>query len=425
LKLDWDISDTLLLTSITSYQEAEDSSLGDIDGGNMDGPGFIPFQSVTQDGIEDLTQLTQELRLSSTASDRLFWQGGIYYFDDEYDVTTAPFFVPATTRRHTNTAWAVFGQVSYDMTSEWNLTAGIRYTDDEKDLTPVATNFPVAPVTVDDQQVSWDVSVIFTPDENLSYYGRIANGFRGPSIQGRDIAFFGAPTTAESETILSTEFGFKTTFAEDRVRMNGSFFVYTVDDQQITAVGGATNAIQLINADKTDALGLDFDMDWLWTDNFLVELAVGWNVTEIKDSALRVATCGSGQCTVLDPVDNDGFAFVDGNALPNAPEWNGNLRLQYTIPLSAGEIFLATDWMYQSDMQFLIYDTEEFNSGNNYEAGVRASFVHESGTWEAAIFGRNITDQENLKGVIDFNNNTGFVNDRRIWGATFRYNFGN
>ena len=34
------------------------------------------------------------------------------------------------------------------------------------------------------------------------------------------------------------------------------------------------------------------------------------------------------------------------------------------------------------------------------------------------------TDEENLKGVIDFNNNTGFVNERRIWGATFRYNFG-
>ena len=40
------------------------------------------------------------------------------------------------------------------------------------------------------------------------------------------------------------------------------------------------------------------------------------------------------------------------------------------------------------------------------------------------MFGRNITDEENLKGVIDFNNNTGFVNDRRIWGVSFNLNFG-
>ena len=56
--------------------------------------------------------------------------------------------------------------------------------------------------------------------------------------------------------------------------------------------------------------------------------------------------------------------------------------------------------------------------------GVRVGFVHDSGRWDAALFGRNITDEENLKGVIDFNNNTGFVNDRSIWGATFSYYFG-
>ena len=44
--------------------------------------------------------------------------------------------------------------------------------------------------------------------------------------------------------------------------------------------------------------------------------------------------------------------------------------------------------------------------------------------WEISVFGRNITDEENLKGGIDFNNNTGFVNDRRIWGASLKINFG-
>jgi iron complex outermembrane receptor protein len=423
VRLDWDFADSLTLTSITSYETADDRSLGDIDGGNPAGPGFIPFQSVTQDGINDLSQLTQELRLSSNASDRLFWQAGIFYFDEEYDVATSPFFVPTTIRNHTNTSWAVFGQFSYDIADQWNLTAGLRYTDDEKDLTGVATNFPVDPVNVQDDQVSWDVSLIYDASDNVNYYGRVANGFRGPSIQGRDIAFFGAPSTATSETITSAEFGFKSTLSDNRVRLNGAIFTYSVSDQQITAVGGVANAIQLVNADKAKAFGFDLDIDALLTADFLVQLGVGYNNTEIDDPNLRIATCGSGACTVLDSVDVDGFALVDGNPLPNAPEWNVNLRLQYTIPVSSGEIFLSTDWMYQSDMQFLIYDAAEFNSGGTFEGGIRAGFAHEGGRWEAAIFGRNITDEENLKGVIDFNNNTGFVNDRRIFGATFRYNF--
>ena len=445
LKLDWDFADNMTLTSITAFQDAEDRSLGDIDGGFeipdpnnppdgvITGPGFILFQSVTQDSINDLEQFTQELRLSSQASDRLFWQAGLFYFDDSYDVETAPFFIPPTTRRHENTSWAVFGQFSYDMSDTWNLTAGVRYTDDEKDLTDPPTNigiFTFDPVNVQDEEVSWDVSLIWSPSDTINWYGRLASGFRGPSIQGRDIAFFGGTSVAKSETILSGEVGFKSTLNNDRLRLNGAVFAYQVDDQQITAVGGAANLIQLVNADKSNAYGFDLDLDVLLTDNFLVELGIGYNNTEIDDPNLRIATCGalaadfSQACTPTDPLDPDGFAFVDGNSLPNAPEWNTSIRGEYTVPLSAGELYFAADYVYQSDMQFLLYDTVEFNSDGTFELGVRAGFAAASGRWDVAVFGRNITDEENLKGVIDFNNLTGFVNDRRIWGATLNVNFG-
>jgi iron complex outermembrane receptor protein len=425
VRLDWDLAGSVTLTSITAYETAEDSSLGDIDGGNEGGPGFIPFQSVTRDGIDDLKQFTQEFRVSSEASDELFWQAGLFYFDDEYEIVTEPFFVPGTIRLHENTSWAVFGQFSYDMSDRWNLTAGLRYTDDEKDMsTPEASFLTTEPVNVQDDEVSWDVSLLYTISDTTNVYGRVASGFRGPSIQGRDVAFFGAPSTALSETITSFEAGFKSTLNDGRMRVNGAVFYYQVDDQQITAVGGIDNSIQLVNADKANAVGFDLDVDALLTDNLLLQVAVGYNDTEIDDPNLRLPTCGSGQCTPADPLDNDGFAIVDGNPLPNAPEWNYNIRLQYNVPLSSGELYFATDWMFQSDMQFLIYDAVEFHSGDIMEGGVRAGFSAASGRWDAAIFGRNITDEENLKGVIDFNNNTGFVNDRSIWGITASYYFG-
>jgi iron complex outermembrane receptor protein len=430
LKLDFGFGPETTLTSITAYETVNNRSLGDIDGGfgavflpEM-GPGFIPFPSVTQDGLDDLSQFTQEFRLSSQASSSMFWQAGVFYFDTSYDITTNPFFVPPTTLTQENTAWAVFGQVSYDVSDRLNITAGLRYTDDEKDLTG-----PVSPVNVQGDNLSWDLSAMFTINDNVNVYGRLATGFRGPSIQGRDVAFGAPPSTADSETITSAELGFKSTLAENRIRVNGAIYYYQIDDQQFTAVGGASNTVQLFNANKGIGTGFDLDAELLFTDNLLVTFGASYNHTEIDDPNLQVRICGSGLCTVTNPTVVDpisGFvnAIVDGNAFPQAPDLILNIALRYTVPVDGGDLFFATDWARQSDTQFLLYETNEYHSGDIYEGGVRAGFTREDGRWEIAVFGRNITDEENLKGGIDFNNNPGYVNDRRIWGATFKVNFG-
>src|SRR3546814_7168876 len=59
------------------------------------------------------------------------------------------------------------------------------------------------------EQVSWDLSFLYALSDEFNVYGRVASGFRAPSIQGRNIAFFDANpfSIAESETILSTEIG--------------------------------------------------------------------------------------------------------------------------------------------------------------------------------------------------------------------------
>lgn len=245
LKLDWEFANEMTLTSITAYETVENKSLGDIDGGfgavflPIMGPGFIPFPSATEDGIDDLDQITQEFRLASQASDRLFWQAGIFYFDSEFTITTNPFFVPATTVTHTNTAWAVFGQMSYDFTDRLTVVGGLRYTDDDKAMTVDQANFPVVPATtkVDDTNVSWDLSATFVLSDANNLYARIANGFRAPTIQGRDIAFFGNPSTADSETITSVEFGIKGTYLDDRIRLNAAVYGYEINDPQFSAIG--------------------------------------------------------------------------------------------------------------------------------------------------------------------------------------------
>jgi outer membrane receptor protein involved in Fe transport len=423
--------DGATLTSITSHWTSEGSSRGDIDGGfgavflpGGGGPGLIPFPSDTQDSI-DLKQTTQEVRLASNGDGPLTWQVGGFYFESDFDVTTVGFsFPPPVTVNHTNEAWALFGQVSYQLTETLRATGGIRYTDDQKDFF-VRSGAARQPVSVGDSQFDWDISLFADLSDDASVYAKAANSFRGPTIQGRDVAFFSPPSVAQSENITSYEVGFKTELADRRIRLNGAVYYYTVEDPQFTAVGGAGNLVQLINANKGEAWGLEFDGAFKVTPNFLVTLGLAYNNTEIQDSNLAVGICA--QCNVTDPtrvIGGSTRALIDGNPFPNAPEWSGDFTARYSVPVgNSGEFFIFTDWIFLGDTNFLLYESREFNAGSRIEGGLKVGYSGDNGQWEVAAFARNITDEDNVLGVVDFNNNTAFVNDPRIIGVMFNVKY--
>jgi outer membrane receptor protein involved in Fe transport len=427
--------DGATLTSITSRWTSKGSSRGDIDGGFGSaftpdlpmGPGMIALPSDTQDTI-DLEQTTQEVRLASNGDGPLTWQIGGFYFESDFDVTTQGFdFPPPTTVNHTNEAWALFGQVGYQLTEALRVTGGLRYTDDQKDFF-VRTGAPQAR-SVQDDQFDWDLSVFADLSDDASVYARVANSFRGPSIQGRDVAFFEPPSTAQSENITSYEVGFKTELADRRVRLNGAVYYYTVEDPQFTAVGGGGNTVRLINAAKGEAWGVELDGAFQVTPNFLVTLGVAYNNTEIKDNDLQVGICRA--CTVTDPVETviiggspRPVASINGNPFPNAPEWSGDLTARYGIPVGTdGEFFVFTDWVYLGQTNFFLYESREFNADSRFEGGLKVGYAGGNGQWEVAAFARNITDEDNVLGGIDFSNNTIFVNEPRIIGAMFSLNY--
>ena len=87
------------------------------------------------------------------------------------------------------------------------------------------------------------------------------------------------------------------------------------------------------------------------------------------------------------------------------------------------EVFFLTDWAYQSDANFTLYDAVEFKD-DMVEGGLRIGYAHNDGQYEVALYGRNITDDESLIGQIDFNNITGFVNMPALWGIEFTARIG-
>ncbi len=439
LKLELELANGMTLTSVTAQENADGKGKGDIDGGNETGPGFIPFQALTEDQLKDLEQFTQEIRLASDTSGDINWQVGAFYFDSSFGVTSIDGTYGATTVYHGNDSWAVFGQSTYKLTSQWDVTAGIRYTHDKKDFSVGEQNVnPSAyavsqgwvtikaydPISVDDGQVSWELATNYRLTDNTSLFGRLARGFRAQSIQGRNVAFEGDPTVADSETIDSVEFGAKADLLDNTLRLNGALFYYNINDIQLSAIGGAAQGNALLNADKGTGYGFEVDFDWRALSQLTLGGGFSYNKTELKDPNLLVATCGGAKaCTPLDPLNSAGMAYVDGNPFPQAPKTILTLNARYDFPVSGGEIYVYGDVAFQGETNLFLYDAKEFRVDDNQEAGLRIGYMNYDGNYEVALFGRNITDEDNVKGAIDFNNNTAFVNEPRIVGLEFKKNF--
>jgi iron complex outermembrane recepter protein len=456
------------LTSITAMENADGRSLGDIDGGYGSpfaptmGPGALRFDAVTEDRLKDLSQFTQEVRLASNGEDKLTWQTGFFFFDSGFNVETIDGFLGASEVRHENTTWAVFGQSTYQLTDDLVLVGGLRYTADDKHMhvvgdrnrgaSPFApTQFApesIAPVDVDDGQVSWEAMANYTVSNNVSVYGRLSNGFRAQSIQGRDVAFLGAPSTAEAETIMSMEAGFKSDLLDNTLRLNGAVFHYTIDDMQLTKVGGNGNNIGLDNAGEGVGTGFEIDAEYRVTENLTLTAGFSFNDTELQDETLVIPVCGSllngsdkWHCTPtdmlqvtgesqpvayssdMDPNDIKG-AYVNGNPFPNAPESIFTATARYAMPMGdTGEMFFFGDYSYQGATNLFIYETKEYQTDGQFELGLRVGYVHYDMDLEIAVFGRNITDEDNIKAGIDFNNNTAIVNEPMTWGIEIKKNF--
>ena len=443
LKLNFDFGGPTL-TSITGFEKANALSRADVDGGYgavfapPSGPGIIPFPSESADGLPYHQQFSQELRLAGDV-DRLKYQvGGFYFFEDvkidsfNYD-TLAGGTLNGYARQHQKTeSWALFGNLSYAVTDKLTVSGGVRYSNDKKDFTAEQTMSPIgAPPTgvlrlaPKSDDVSWNINATYEASPDINLYGRIAKGYRAPSIQGR-LLFGSTLSMADTETAISYEAGFKAYAFDRRLRLNVGAFYYSVDNLQLTAVGGGANFNRLVNAKKADGFGMEFDVEARPIERLLLTAGLSYNHTEIDDRLLTVGVCGSG-CTVTDPTivkpDGTRLAFIDGNPLPNAPRWIGNVTAGYSIPVGAGEVFFFTDWAYRSRVNFFLYQSVEYSDDRLVEGGLRIGYRAPGERWEAAVFGRNITDDRSLEGGIDFNNLTGFINEPRTWGVQLKAKF--
>jgi iron complex outermembrane recepter protein len=464
-RLRWDLAG-MTLHSITGYDRADYYSRGDVDGGFgsrfagiPDGPSYpgqpalVPFDAQTADGVPSLKQFTQEIRLQSSTNDAMQWIAGFYYFNEKLQVDSFNFdsFAPGDPQNgyakqvQEAKSWALFGNVNFAITPDFKIRAGLRYTDDKKDFVAERTQHPflpnIAPVSTSPESTnwSWDLGANYSVDKSTAFFGRIATGYRAPSIQGR-VLFFDASvvppgtspiSVAGSEKVLSAEAGVKADLFDNRARLSATVFSYRVKDLQLTAGSGAINQNRLLNADKAVGRGFEIDAQAILSENWRTTLGLSYNDTEIKDGDLFVSPCGNANfqflqantgCTVLDPAGTvAGTVLIGGNDLPRAPKLVWSWTLKYSRQIGGGDFYVLTDWAFKDKYNMFLYEAVEYRAKSMLEGGLRIGYAWDN--YELAVYGRNITNRQQLVAAIDFNNLTGIINEPRNYGVQFRASF--
>jgi iron complex outermembrane receptor protein len=422
IRLEWDIAESTL-TSITGF-ESQDRIFGD----NINSH---PLQLSSLTHNEDISQISQELRLTGGEAGGTQWIVGAFFSKDEFEsqnlFESADFFVTNLFWNvdQDTTAWAVFGSADFALSDTVTLTAGIRYTDEEidfsggtTDLNPfdascildpfcLPTGLGAVPITfVDDtfsdENVSGRLALEYRPSDEWMLYGSIATGFKSGGFFG-DFTFDNSELAPfSSETITAYEIGSKSTLADGKVQLNASVFYYDYQDMQTLVPGVLVTAFT--NAEDAEIIGLDLDILAVPTDGLILGFGLGLLDTEL--GAIGVVPAG--------------------NESPNAAEVQATGLIRYEFEVGSNMLAgIQGNFKYTDDM-FRDAFNDRFNFTESYTTvDARIWIAGNDGRWEAALWAKNLTDEEYTEQAFNFVDLTGLANHLlgapQTYGVTFTY----
>lgn len=389
LQIDQDIG-RLRLVSITAYRRSLIDETFDSDAQ----PAPITAVSLKQKD----RQFSQELQLLSPRTGGFTWMLGFFYFDatgrypfSNIQSRAAPFLAPPTRINNAATqstkSLAGFGQATVEISEATKLTAGLRYTSDERSFDnrrqiTLPNGFALPASTASGEakfnKLTWRLSLDHRFSEELLGYVSYNRGFKSglfdPLTQPANLL--------RPEVLDAFEVGLKADLFDRTVRINAAAFHYDYQDIQISRVISGQIILQNGQGAKVD--GLDLDLTARLSPRFT--LTGGLSVLDHRFSAFPDAP----RYTPL-PTGGNAVSTGDakGNRLPMVPVWTLNLGGTYTIPTSFGDLQLNGNY-YHNDGYFE-------GPENRFRQApfdlVNASIDWTSGRWRASIWGRNIFNQ--------------------------------
>jgi outer membrane receptor protein involved in Fe transport len=460
VQIDWQLP-AFLLTSITAYRSFDSSDFNDIDFADVDG--------AYRENVGEQTQWSQELRVSNQG-DRLAYVAGLYYFSQDLDsnneivvgedlgplVGVPASLFPAgtgsiTVAEQDHESYAVFGQFDYNLTESLVLTAGLRWTREQKDMTNTFTQCdlvdcssdklpgfgflffpPLSPrddvdEDLDDDQTTGTVKLSWFMDDTTMLYASYGTGYKAGGIntdrivQGLDVVF-------GAEKSESYEIGMKKDFPEQALRINVALHKTDTDDLQTISFQGS--GFELQNAGVAETYGGEVDLFWNPTDNLDIVLGYAYNHAEYAD--FKEGDCWIGtpwHTGQPDPEDNgDGTCDRSGGDVSGNPENVLHLSANWAFDLSDGmRGFLYGEYTF-TDERMTDVNNDPVKKGDSYEiVNLRAGVDFTRWDMQLTAWARNVFDEDYVTTIADTvaqeGNFISYFNETRTWGVTLRKAF--
>jgi iron complex outermembrane receptor protein len=447
LKLDFGTS-AGTLTSITAYDTLEEILTGD-QFNFLPIPESVLFQFFGSDQAQhqflDVDAISQELRFTSPADQRVRWIIGAYAIATDRFISTGNVFdlgtgeVPEVKREplplfnpqftfladsQDNLAWAVFGELDFDITPRLEGSLALRYDSDEREnTTETPAQFIPAPLqgiafpgqvrkeTWDDLQPK--ATLRFKPSDTSSFYVGYSRGFRSGGFNQTGVGaagIAGVNDLFDQETADTYEAGVKAQFADRRVSTSLTAYYTEAKGSYFFVFDPNTSTQNLGNLDKVEYMGAEGEIQARVGEGLDLYARVGYTDSEIKESR-------------RDPADV-------GNQAPLVSEYTLNLGAQWRRELGANGLsfFIRPDFMIIGDTywypdNFTVRDPVELL---NLRVGLGTD------AWTVTAYSKNLTDEEynaEWSPGPQFFPNPGYTNNfvfkaqPQVWGAEFTYRF--
>lgn len=435
------------LNSITAYDNWQYNNTQDVDLSNVDAVGFLTggafhggFKS-TSDIETDF--FSQEFRLVSPAYDSYDYLLGLYYADANTDRTFLrnvglPILPSSWDATAETESIAAFGQLNWHFTPDTTLSAGLRWNEEEISIDYVnrlATSDGRANNSDTDSDVLGNLALQHTLQENVMLYARYAKGYKGQAYNVvTGFTQEDADNPVSPETSDSYELGLKSTVWDQRLQLNGTVFYTEYQDFQaqntvITEDGTFVNKLR--NVGKVQTQGVELEGVALLGENLTLSFGAAYIDTEIK--SFDGAPCYPGQTESTGCVG--ATQDLDGESLPNAPEWKYNLLGDYHLELASMPFygFINVSYVWQDEVNFDI-KRNPLTVQDSYGVASASIGINEkaSDLYRVTLFVNNLTDESYSSGIQDvrqlFGNKTALAqilprSSQRYYGVRVKYSF--
>jgi iron complex outermembrane recepter protein len=416
LTVNWDIDDNWTLKSITSQRENYSETNIDFDNTSL------PIFDVP--AIYDDEQFTQEFQLNYQTDGFKMVSGAYYYTADSCGVFDAilgvlgqaAFGTPGLTREvsgcSNSKSIAAYAQGSYDIDDKWSVTAGLRYTKDDKDalvrnglvfdnVYPYSGWVPgyerpdglTMPVVLDDS-ASWSkltpkIGVEYQYSNDLMAYASYSQGFKSGTFNPRATV---AEPAADPETVDSFEIGIKSDW-NNRLRVNATLFMLDHKDRQYISVipdkDDATALNQRLgNVGRSEATGLELEVTYKASRELEIYGNLGLIDADFKEAVTFIP--GEGAVDISDRFN-----------VSNTPEATANLGFSYNLLTDFGDVIVNGNYNYRSS--YSLTELDNLLTQDSYGLlNLGVTWYSDDGHWNIALHGKNLTNEEYLVGNYAF-----------------------